>query len=281
MKPKPTLSGPKHKIAPALLEDEVSVALVGCGGSGSRMLTNLADLHLGMRALGHPGGLNVTAFDPDRVSRANLGRTPFFESDVGRNKAHVLVNRLNLAYGLGWHTVPALFECARLREGQRNGRFILISCVDTARSRRALHEYIMNPRQATPAYWLDMGNGQYDGHVILGQPAPFPLDTKGRPNKPLPNRPPIVTEVYPELLDEAFEEDDLPSCSLAEALERQSLTINRHMADLAATLLELLFRQGGLDFHGWHIDLQEGTFNKRRIPDAFPLSAAGTFKEAA
>ncbi len=284
---KPKKSVRLHPIVPELLEGRVSVALVGCGGNGSQILSGLARLHLGMIARGHPAGLHVTVFDPDRVSPANVGRQLFSPSDIGQYKASVLVNRLNLFYGLDWEAVPALFEDAKLAmdgNGWSNlyaRRFILISAVDTAAARATLHRRIYDPKQQTPAYWLDMANGQTDGHVIFGQPAIYPKNAKGKMNPPLLYRPPVVTEVYPELLDDDFVEDNTPSCSLAEALETQGLFVNQHMATWALTLLELLFWRGGLDHHGYHINLLTGCVNPRPIPETWPFPAVAKAKEAA
>ena len=75
-----------HTIHPSLLRGQVSVALVGCGGVGSQVLTGLARLHKALVSLGHPGGLHVTAFDPDTVSESNVGRQLFSPADVGINK---------------------------------------------------------------------------------------------------------------------------------------------------------------------------------------------------
>ena len=63
-----------HQLSPELLTREVSVAVIGAGGTGSQMLMGLAQLHTAMVALGHPGGLDVTVIDSDQVSEANVGR---------------------------------------------------------------------------------------------------------------------------------------------------------------------------------------------------------------
>lgn len=63
----------EHLIEPHLLNGRVKVHLVGAGGNGAQMAACLARLDVAMRALGHPHGLHVTAFDPDRV-RSRRGR---------------------------------------------------------------------------------------------------------------------------------------------------------------------------------------------------------------
>ena len=90
----------------SMRNDRISVALIGLGGNGGQMLTGLAKLHQAMIALGHPAGLHVTAFDNDLVSESNVGRQLYYATDVGQNKADVLVQRVNRCYGLDFESRP-------------------------------------------------------------------------------------------------------------------------------------------------------------------------------
>lgn len=64
----------EHCIGRSMLSQRVRVHLVGVGGNGAQMANCLARLDIAMRALGHPYGLHVTAFDGDQVSESNVGR---------------------------------------------------------------------------------------------------------------------------------------------------------------------------------------------------------------
>ena len=77
----------------------ITVNLIGCGGTGSHMLTKLAQLNHALLELDHPG-ITVVAFDADTVSPANIGRQAFLASDIGQNKATTLVTRINRAFWL-------------------------------------------------------------------------------------------------------------------------------------------------------------------------------------
>ena len=57
----------KHITPIQFYTNPVHVDLIGCGGTGSLVLSGLVRLHLAMKSLGHPYGLEVTAWDPDRV----------------------------------------------------------------------------------------------------------------------------------------------------------------------------------------------------------------------
>jgi len=132
---------------------------------------------------------------------------------------------------------------------------LLIGCVDTIKSRREL-------AKCRATYWLDLGNTDKKGQVILGE---MPRRWKRRGETLLPkelaarnNRLPTVMDIFPELNRKKVKEDNAPSCSLAEALERQDLFINQTVATFALQLLWQFIRHGGLDIHGYFINLETG-----------------------
>jgi molybdopterin/thiamine biosynthesis adenylyltransferase len=66
-----------HRIHSELLERQVRVLVVGCGGTGSAVVAGLPYLHQSLVARGHPGGLHVTVLDGDTISPTNCVRQPF------------------------------------------------------------------------------------------------------------------------------------------------------------------------------------------------------------
>jgi PRTRC genetic system ThiF family protein len=145
----------KHPLPTHFVEQTVRVALAGAGGNGSQMLSGLARMHTALTALGHPG-LDVTVFDPDIVTDANIGRQLFSPSDADQYKAEVLVNRINCFFNLNWSARPVPFTHGS------GGWDLLIGCVDSAAARRELDRASWN-------YWLDLGNSERKGQVVLGQ----------------------------------------------------------------------------------------------------------------
>lgn len=237
-----------HKISADLLAGPIEVLLVGAGGTGSRMLEKLMCLHKAIKAKGHPGGLKVTVVDPDTVSPANVGRQAFYAGDVGRYKAEVLVNRVNMALD------DAIWQASvgKLDTGANLHHYdIVIGAVDNRAARLAILRGLENCMSGT-RYWLDMGNRQNDGQAILGE-----VTSRRRKTDDV-MRLPHAGELYPDLVDPAMEEeDDGPSCSLAEALEKQALMINPTMADFAGNILWQLLTKGGLDTHGVFVNLEQ------------------------
>lgn len=99
----------------------VTVFVIGAGGTGSQVITNLARMSMALRALGHPG-LHVTVFDPDTVSTANIGRQLFSETELGLNKATALVTRINYFFGYSWSARSKTLSGCPAEGGNGNGQ---------------------------------------------------------------------------------------------------------------------------------------------------------------
>jgi PRTRC genetic system ThiF family protein len=261
----------KHPLRPRFLDRQIRIGLAGAGGNGSHMIGGLARLHTALCALGHPG-LNVAVYDPDHVSPANLGRQLFSAADLGSNKAQVLVNRINCFFNLQWQAHPTKLT-------RNSGQYwdFLIGCVDSAAARLELDRCKFH-------YWLDLGNSAKFGQVVLGEPSR--VSPRSRPEsvaksfgrkmskneqaeheewlKWKANRLPNILGVFPQLKRKrkvpgrGSAEDNTPSCSLAEALEKQDLFINQSVATFALQLLWQFIREGGLNIHGYFINLETG-----------------------
>jgi PRTRC genetic system ThiF family protein len=217
------------------------VLIIGAGGNGSAVLLGLPYLHQAMKVWGHTGGLHVMLVDGDFVSETNCIRQPFASADVGLNKAVVLINRVNLFWGLRWQAYPEHFHKDSLRTNSA-GPHLVIGCVDTRAARQAIQSAVTRANDST-IYWLDLGNNASSGQYVLGQP----LNAANRRNAV---RLRTVAELYPEIADVEAGEDSLPSCSAAEALERQEPFINQVLATSALAMLARLFRYGTLTHHG-------------------------------
>src|SRR5258706_12197973 len=176
-----------------------------------------------MLALGHPGGLDVTLVDGDRISRINCVRQPFSESEIGLHKATVLATRINLFWGLGWKGTPQFLE-----EGWRDETDIVIGCVD---SRKARNMILGSSAYWNSHYWLDFGNNASTGQFVLGQP-------ENNTNKRCQMRLPTVAELFPEIVDpKLHKKEKLPSFSSIKALQRQEPVINLTVAYQSLALL--------------------------------------------
>lgn len=245
----------EHLLPETFLNGQVRIKLVGVGGNGAQMASRLARMHLALQALGHPNGLHVHAYDPDAVSESNIGRQVYSPSDIGQNKAILTIHRLNAFYGLDWEATPSAFSV----KGYGEGCDILVSCVDSASARREIHRQLCEQRMRV-SYWLDLGNTDRTGQVVLGQPPSpgyrgYSEAERRRFEIAERSRLPCVTELFPELLDPSIPEDNAPSCSARMSLESQGLFTNDFTVCCAVDLLFEFFRNGKLRHHGAFINL--------------------------
>ncbi len=233
----------------------VTVALIGAGGTGSQVLTSLSRINVSLLALGHPG-ISVTVFDDDKVSKANCGRQLFTESEIGLNKAAVLINRVNRFFGTDWKAETVRIEIKQNATNLLRAN-ILISCVDTVSTRFQIEKIVTTQtnRQHRDKlyYWLDFGNGKDSGQVVVSTAGKIkqPESKKFRTVDSLPS----VTEEYRHLLKNA-EEDNTPSCSMAEALSRQDLFINSSLCAMGSSILWSMFSEGMLCYRGFFLNLK-------------------------
>jgi PRTRC genetic system ThiF family protein len=241
-----------HTIHAELLRRRVRVLVVGCGGTGSAVAAGLPYLHQAMIANGHPAGVHVMLMDGDTISPTNCVRQPFSRSEIGLHKAVVLVNRLNVFWGLDWQAVPRNLEKgARIDEAD-----IVIGCVDTRAARAVVRDCTSHWSRAD--YWLDAGNNADGGQFVLGEP----LNETNRRSR---TRLRTVDELFPEIVDADLDNDGLPSCSAVEALERQEPFVNSTLAQHALALLARLFRYGKVSYHGGFISLSTGVTGRLPI----------------
>ena len=226
------------------------VLVVGAGGTGSAIVMGLPYLDQAIRVWGRSSGLEVVMMDADTVSETNCVRQPFSISDIGQNKATVLINRINLFWGTRWRAEPENFNERTLDRVNDASLDLLIACVDTRAARSIIERALTKTRNRT-AYWLDLGNNAASGQFVLGQPS-------NARNRRKAGRLRTVSELYPEIIDAAAGEDPLPSCSAVEALDRQEPFINQTLASSALAMLARLFRYGKLTHHGGFFNAQSG-----------------------
>lgn len=226
----------------------ISVILVGCGGNGSQLLQQLARINHVLLKLGHPG-IKLAAIDPDIVTEANYGRQLFNENDIGKNKAVVLIERINRFYGFGWfgHEEDATAPDVSLSSN------IIITCVDSFKTREKIAEKIKETiyyefEQDKKLYWIDLGNDKNSGQIIM----------KSLKNKSMPG----LFDLFPEKLNSRLPRKK-DSCSVAEAIERQDLMVNSFMALVASKMIWEFLKTGQINWHGAFINTE--TLNIKKL----------------
>ncbi|QES88266.1 PRTRC system ThiF family protein [Rhizosphaericola mali] len=238
----------------------IEVNLIGAGGTGSKVLTALMEMSHSLTELGH-AGLQVRLWDDDVITEANLGRQRFAPSETGLYKSVALINRVNRFMGTNWKAETQKFERNNFGGLPENAKAtIYITCVDNVQARFDIAEMLKemtNDRnyRNTPKYWVDFGNSQNIGQVILSTIGEIkqPNSEKYQTVASLP----MVTDEFGELLTQSEQSDDTPSCSLAEALEKQDLYINATLAQMGCSLLWSMFRYGMTQYRGFFLNLKD------------------------
>ena len=237
----------------------VTVNVIGAGGTGSKVVTALMEMNHSLVELGH-AGLSVRLWDDDVITEANLGRQRFAACEVGLYKSVALINRANRFTGTNWKAETSKFAKDSVGKLPRNTEAtIYISCVDSIKARFEIADILHGQnkhrqRSNEPKYWMDFGNSQYTGQVILST-----IGTIEQPNSEKYETVasmPFVTDEFRELLMQSEQQDDTPSCSLAEALEKQELFINSALAQMGCSLLWSLFRYGMTEYRGFFLNLK-------------------------
>ena len=246
----------------------ITVNLIGAGGTGSKVLTALMEMNHSLIELGH-AGLCVRLWDDDIVTNANLGRQRFAQCEVGLYKSVTLINRVNRFSGTNWKAETRKFEKDNFgRPPEKARAMITITCVDNVQARFGVAEILKEISyrrhyQDEPKYWLDFGNSQDTGQVLLSTIGEIkqPNSEKYQTVASLP----FVTDEFGELLKQSEQEDNTPSCSLAEALEKQDLFINSSLTQMGCSLLWNLFRRGMTEYRGFFHNLKDFTTHPIKV----------------
>ncbi len=147
--------------------------------------------------------------------RDQLRPSAFSRSDIGLNKAAVLVNRVNIFWGLDWEARPESLDEKTLRNPDRTAD-IVIGCVDTRAARQTIQVVVTGT--SSVSYWLDLGNNAASGQYVLGQP----LNSLNRRKF---NRLRTVAELYPEISDTSSGEIHCPAVRPRKPLSARSRSL--------------------------------------------------------
>lgn len=239
--------------------ETITLALVGCGGTGSWLAPTVARV---ARLLGETQRRKVEMYfiDPDQVEAKNVYRQNFCDAEVGRNKADALALRYGAAWGLEIRAVPQHFS-AKLPIG--GSLLVLIGCVDNAAGRREMAKAVSGKARA---WWLDCGNHKAAGQMLLGCGAKRPDDPFELPG--LCSWLPLPTDQHPELLeDEKADGPSLDGLSCAEMAmqDSQGLMVNQAVAVQAGDYLVRMLLTQDLRKQATYIDLASGTTKSKYI----------------
>ena len=227
--------GEERRIYSALRPD-FTIALVGCGGTGSLLAEGL------MRLLLNYPDAHLILVDGDTVEERNLLRQNFYPEEIGGFKSEVLANRLARRFQRPVAYITEMLGLKRPENdylGAPEGTVlhnvsIIIGAVDNPMARKSIASQVSHS-----TFWVDSGNGDHYGQVLIGnarKPSKHDFDAEGHCFAlPLP-----TVQRAELLLPAAESEADDPSCALAVQLGQQSPVINQIMAALTLEVVRRL-----------------------------------------
>ncbi len=229
-----------------------TVTVVGCGGTGSFVAEGLCRLL--------PPRADLVLVDHDRVEERNLIRQNFRWQELGQFKAEALARRLAKTYSrpVGYSTLPIAMTGVRCAG-------LIIGCVDNGPARRDIAERVggksltwvggysqavprelqSGPRLTTLLWWVDAGNGDNFGQVLVGNSTGFAERDGVVLALPMP------TIQRPDILAQAGQR----SCA---EIGGQGPTINQAMAALVLETVRRLI-EGTCSWIQLYLDLEAGT----------------------
>lgn len=214
-----------------------TVTVVGCGGTGGFVAEGLCRLL--------PDSADLVLVDHDRVEERNLLRQNFTRQDTGKYKSEALAVRLSAGYGrpIAYTNLPVSMVDIKLPG-------LVIGCLDNGPARRVIAGINgMLPGYGYPSWWIDAGNGQDYGQVLIGNcrnGAVFNADTCLA--LPLP------TIQRPELLSQA------PRRHSCAGMDDQGPTINQAIASIVIEVARRII-EGSCRWMQLYLDLEAGTLH--------------------
>lgn len=226
--------------------------VIGCGGNGGYFIPQLA------RAISIQNRLltierrplhQLTLIDADIVEDKNLTRQNFLPIDVKHNKAKVMANRYGRAFGLEIRVLEGYMESEEMlkKEIKSSGlKPVVVGCVDNNKTRALVHNVF---KQTKGMFYLDAGNEEWAGQVVLGYNAGGAKPQKGEA-KPHLFDIPSVADIFPEILEAT---DKLPtelSCAERAVSNPQNIFTNMTAANLMMGFANTILTANAADGRG-------------------------------
>lgn len=241
--------------------DRVDFILVGAGGTGGFLIGAIARLMYEIEKISSKTA-TCTIVDPDIVEEKNIPRQNFLTSDIDLPKSQVLAARYALAMGVKIRAICKPFSSKFVQRSWRS-LTIIVGCVDNAAARQEINRCLETYSTQMPSiWWLDCGNHQNSGQVLLGSSNQFTIE-RAFNNYQHPSfciHLPSPSLLHPELLEPQSEELVPFSTSCAELIARnqQSLFVNQQIAAIASDYLLGLTLTGSLQKFATYFHMPSG-----------------------
>lgn len=114
----------------------IQVIVVGCGGTGSRLVPLLA------QQAANRNDMHIMLCDFDIIEHKNLSRQNFYEFEVGENKAKALADRFSMLYGIEIEFSTAkIHNDLYLKNVNSSTDIVVFDCTDNKTARKAIRDF--------------------------------------------------------------------------------------------------------------------------------------------
>lgn len=150
------------------LDGNICFYVIGCGGTGSYLIRDLARL---ISIFNAKNGTehSMVLCDKDDVEAHNLSRQNFVGADVGSNKAEVLAKRYSIAFRTDIKFVKEYITKDNINTIipiERHSMNVIIGCVDNNKTRHILSDHFKQGADL-PCVYIDSGNEEFGGQAMF------------------------------------------------------------------------------------------------------------------
>lgn len=227
--------------------------VIGAGGTGGYLIPQLAR-QISVMNIGRAQDKlhQLTICDADDVESKNLIRQNFIARDIGKGKAEVMATRYATAFGIKigvfGQYVESDADLNKLLELHPRNIPVIVGCVDNNKSRQLVAR--MFYRQEKRMFWIDSGNEEYAGQVVIGyniRQNPYTdqqLQQYGA-TKPYAYYLPCATDCFPDIMNDT-ETKFVTELSCAERAisHPQSIATNMTAANVIFNFCNTLLNSG-------------------------------------
>lgn len=248
-----------YKLDAQFTRGHYSVTVVGCGGTGAFVAESLCRLL--------PGNATLLLVDHDLIEEENLTRQNFYHDELGEHKSEVLAIRLCRRFQR-----PVAYSTLPVSAAEIPLPGIVIGCLDNGPARTAIAQKrgMMCAPYGYVSWWVDAGNGENFGQVLIGN------DAYGRggfdEEKGICFALPIPTVQRPDLLAQI--PPAAPACA---EIPEQGPTINQAMAAIVIEVVRRLIT-GTCPWMQVYLDLQNVSLSSVLATPEAVLKIAGKKK---
>lgn len=228
-------------------EYSLTISLVGCGGTGSVVAIGLAKICLALKAQGKAIP-TIRLYDGDILSEANIGRVSgMYETDIGRRKSDILVEKINRSFGLSFMSRGMFPEKIDAKAN------ITISAVDTLKSRKDIIKFLYSKHKGyehtfkRAFYLLDVGNTSNSLQMIVST-----VEESKQPKSKYKtvSKLPTLFDIHKDIKEDKQE----PSCSLRQSIDRQGMFTNQFAATFVLETLWKMLNEYYIEYSGLYFN---------------------------